>query len=308
MGIKLNYNQNPYTTLDDLRNHQPQNEYFVGIDSDGTVFDSMEIKHKDCFIGSLIRVFELALITHEVHVVWNYVNIHSINRGTNRFKALLLTFNYLREINRVQELGIYIPKLQVLKNWVDTSASLSNDALIKLIDSVPQEEESDLKIVLKWSEEVNRVVKTTVFNLPPMPGAIMAMKNLKIHADLFVISNTPTDTLYREWNDNNIMSNIILIGGQETGTKTEMLKCVAKNKYAQDKILIIGDSPGDLSAAKNINALFFPIMPSSEMQSWNNFHQEYCNDFINGNYAPDKEAKLIEEFQSSLKSSPSWTD
>ena len=70
--------------------HKPQKNFFIGIDSDGTVFDSMELKHKNCFIGSLIRVFDLAVITHEVHIVWNHVNIFSMTRGTNRFKAFIL--------------------------------------------------------------------------------------------------------------------------------------------------------------------------------------------------------------------------
>ena len=93
--------------LVELKKHKPKSKYFVGIDSDGTVFNSMELKHKDCFIGSLIRIFDLAPITHEIHIVWNYVNIYSVNRGTNRFKALLLTFNYLREMNTVKTLNIY---------------------------------------------------------------------------------------------------------------------------------------------------------------------------------------------------------
>ncbi|HCR31211.1 MAG TPA: haloacid dehalogenase, partial [Opitutae bacterium] len=31
-----------------LSDHQPSKEFFVGIDSDGCIFDSMEIKHKEC--------------------------------------------------------------------------------------------------------------------------------------------------------------------------------------------------------------------------------------------------------------------
>ena len=50
--------------LNELKEHKPKNKYFVGIDSDGTVFNSMELKHKDCFIGSLIRIFNLAPIAH----------------------------------------------------------------------------------------------------------------------------------------------------------------------------------------------------------------------------------------------------
>ena len=79
MEIKLSYKLNKLLSIKDLENHVPEKDYFVGIDSDGTVFNSMELKHKDCFIGSLIRIFDLAPITHEIHIVWNYVNIFIIN-------------------------------------------------------------------------------------------------------------------------------------------------------------------------------------------------------------------------------------
>ena len=32
-----------------LRDFKPSREFFIGIDSDGCIFDSMEIKHKECF-------------------------------------------------------------------------------------------------------------------------------------------------------------------------------------------------------------------------------------------------------------------
>ena len=233
--IKLNYNKHTYLTLEALKNHMPTKDYFVGIDSDGTVFDSMEVKHKDCFVGSLIRIFELAAIAHEVHLVWNHVNIFSNTRGTNRFKALILTFNYLREIDRVKQLGIHFPKLNILKQWIKKGKILSNESLMNLINSSDPEERLVLIKILKWSEEVNRTVKNTVFNLPPLEGAKTAMVSLKPHADIMVISNTPLDTLHREWSENKIFSNVLYIGGQETGTKTEMLMHAAKQKYDNDK-------------------------------------------------------------------------
>ena len=250
--------------LNELKNHKPKSKFFVGIDSDGTVFNSMELKHKDCFIGSLIRIFDLAPITHEIHIVWNYVNILSINRGTNRFKALLLTFNYLREMDAVIKSNIKIPKLKILKKWIDKTERLSNDSLLKFLMEVTSYERTELETVIEWSEDVNRMVKMTAINLPPMEGALEAMSLLKNNVDLVVISNTPLKTLNREWLENNINNNILYIGGQETGTKTQMLKAVAENKYDSNKILIIGDALGDLKAAKNINALFFPILPLKE--------------------------------------------
>jgi hypothetical protein len=37
----------------------PKHDYLVGIDSDGCAFDTMELKHKECFIPNIINYFEL---------------------------------------------------------------------------------------------------------------------------------------------------------------------------------------------------------------------------------------------------------
>ena len=292
--------------IEDFQKHKPQKDYFVGIDSDGTVFNSMELKHKDCFIGSLIRIFDLASITHEIHIVWNYVNIFSINRGTNRFKALLLTFNYLREMNHVKNINLEIPDLKILKKWIDKTGKLSNDSLIEFFSEVSSNERSELETVLEWSEDVNHMVKTTAINLSPMRGALEAMDFLKKQVDLVVISNTPLEALHREWSENNIDNNILYIGGQESGTKTQMLKAVADNKYNPEKILIIGDAPGDLKAAQNINALFFPILPLQEEDSWSEFNKVGHRHFFNNSYVGKYQAHQIKLFHSILNIEPPW--
>ena len=38
---------------------QPTGAFFVGIDSDGCAFDTMEIKHKECFIPNIIKYWDL---------------------------------------------------------------------------------------------------------------------------------------------------------------------------------------------------------------------------------------------------------
>ena len=41
----------------------PTKEFFVGIDSDGCVFDSMELKHKECFIPNIIKHWGLQAVS-----------------------------------------------------------------------------------------------------------------------------------------------------------------------------------------------------------------------------------------------------
>lgn len=293
-------------TLKDLEKHIPKKDFFVAIDSDGTVFNSMELKHKDCFVGSLIRIFNLAPITHEIHLVWNYVNLYSMNRGTNRFKALLITFNYLRSMNSIKIFNLEIPDLSILKQWIDKSEVLSNDSLINNMSKISQKEKHVLEKVLQWSLDVNRMVKKTITNLPPIRGAIEAMVLLKDQADLAVISNTPLDALNRDWSENNIDKNVLYIGGQELGTKTEMLRAVAENKYQSKNILIIGDAPGDLRAAQNINALFFPIVPLKEKESWDEFNLNAYKHFLNNSYLGSYQTDQINQFELTLSINPPW--
>jgi hypothetical protein len=45
-----------------LENYQPAKQFFVGIDSDGCAFDTMEIKHKECFCPNFIHYWDLQTI------------------------------------------------------------------------------------------------------------------------------------------------------------------------------------------------------------------------------------------------------
>jgi hypothetical protein len=69
---------------------------------------------------------------------------------------------------------------------------------------------------------------------------------------------------------------------------------------------MIGDAPGDMQAAKSINALFYPVNPGDEERSWERFYKEAMPCFFNGSYAGEYEAALIAEFEGYLPSVPPW--
>ncbi len=97
-----------------------------------------------------------------------------------------------------------------------------------------------------------------------------------------------------------------MIAGQEMGTKTQHLEMAAKDKYPSDKILMIGDAPGDQKAAKGNGALFYPINPGGEEASWERLHDEALDKFFSGEYAGAYEDQLNDEFQACLPENPSW--
>ena len=97
-----------------------------------------------------------------------------------------------------------------------------------------------------------------------------------------------------------------MICGQEMGSKTEHLRYGAAGKYDAEKILMVGDAPGDMKAAKANHALFYPINPGQETASWQRFHTEAAEKFFAGEYAGDYEKALIDEFMTYLPSTPPW--
>ena len=69
---------------------------------------------------------------------------------------------------------------------------------------------------------------------------------------------------------------------------------------------MIGDANGDLKAARNNQALFFPINPGEEEASWKRLFDEGLDRFFAGAYAGDYEASLIAEFEKFLPTTPPW--
>ena len=125
-------------------------------------------------------------------------------------------------------------------------------------------------------------------------------------ADAIVVSATPNEALAREWQEHDIAKYVAVIAGQEMGKKAQHLEYATKGRYAKDHVLMVGDAPGDMKAAKANDALFYPVNPGDEVASWKRFHDEAFDRFINGQYAGDYEQTLIAEFESYLPERPPW--
>ena len=67
-----------------LKGLPKQHDFFVGIDSDGCVFDSMEIKQQECFCPAFIKHFGMQAASKYARQVWLFVNLYSKSRGCNR--------------------------------------------------------------------------------------------------------------------------------------------------------------------------------------------------------------------------------
>jgi phosphoglycolate phosphatase-like HAD superfamily hydrolase len=286
-----------------LKQLQPTKEFFIGIDSDGCAFDTMEIKQKECFCPNFIKYYGLQKISKYARETWEFVNLYSKTRGTNRFLAVLETFKQLAKRPEVEARGMELPDVSSLREWTEKETKLGNPTLIEY---AKQANDPGINLALEWSLKVNEDIKDMVFGMPPFPGVRGSLEKMIDMSDAIVVSQTPLEALEREWKENSIDHFVRIIAGQEYGTKTEHLALAAKGKYPEEKILMIGDAPGDFNAAKSNGVLFFPINPGHEEDSWDRLLNEGLDRFFTGSYAGAYEKELISDFESYLPESPSW--
>lgn len=277
-----------------------RHDFLICTDSDGTVFDTMPPKCR-CFRDCLIRYFERSGLVAgpAVAEVWKYVNLDSIHRGENRFRALLLTLDLLRAR------GEDIPETPRLRTWVATEPCLGNPALRKLLE---QESGEEMRLVYQWSTESDDAIAETVRGIPPFPLVREFLARASRSADLLVVSHTPGATLVREWGEHGIDRFVVYAAGQECGPKREHIRLVSKGKYPPDHILMLGDSSGDLAAAEANGALFFPIIPGREPEAWRELSEEGLARFLEGRFAGDYQEMLLKDFRAALLCRPPWLD
>lgn len=286
-----------------LENLERSHDFFVGIDSDGCAFDSMEIKQKECFCPQFIKHFGLQAVSKYARETWTFVNLYSKTRGVNRFPAIIESLDLLRERTEVKTRGVDVPRLDALREWMKRETKLAN---AKLQEEIAKTGDPELKRVMAYSNAANAAVADIVSGVPPFPYVRESLEKLRRNADIVVVSQTPTEALVREWEEHNIAPYALLIAGQELGSKTEHLQMAAVGKYDSDRILMIGDAPGDLKAARGAGALFYPIIPGREEESWRRFHDEAMERFFALTYKGSYEQELLGEFEASLPATPPW--
>jgi phosphoglycolate phosphatase-like HAD superfamily hydrolase len=214
-----------------------------------------------------------------------------------------MVFDLLRERPEVQRRKVSIPQALKIREFIASGLPLSNESLKQLVAKTGDPE---LEQALAWSKAVNAAIADMVHGVPPFPYVRESLETLSRHADIIVVSQTPTEALVREWEEHDIRRYAKVIAGQEMGSKADHIRLASQGKYADDHKLMIGDAPGDLEAARANNALFYPINPGHEEESWQRFYEEGLKRFLEGSYSRDYEAALIADFEKALPETPPW--
>ena len=290
-------------TLQDFRTSK---EFFVGLDSDGCVFDSMEIKHKECFTPMFIKHWHLQAASKYARRAWEFANLYSKTRGMNRFPVCARTLRLVAEWPEAAARGIEVPDLAPLQGFLDSEYPPSNDGLeaYRLESPHPL-----LDLTMEWSLAVNAAVRDIVFGVPPFPRVRETLDRIVAAADLAVVSGTPGEALRREWDENEISCYPQLIAGQELGKKNQHLAAMCGGeRYAPGKKLMIGDAPGDRKAAEATGCLFYPVNPGHEEESWARLCDEALGRFFAGTYEGAYQVACVAEFEALLPEDPPWAN
>ncbi len=267
-------------------------DFLICVDSDGCVMDTMNIKHKKCFGPCIIEEWGLESRREKILKRWNEINLFSMTRGVNRFRGLAMM---LEEINRDYET---IEGLDEFRRWVDKTDELSNAALKKAVDEGGG---ICLEKALSWSEWVNRYADMLSDNeKKPFCGAREALETAHNCADTAIVSSANRSAVDSEWSKNGLIACVDLVFSQEDGSKSAALEKLLGKGYLPERVLMVGDAPGDLTAAEENGVLFYPILAENEEGSWKRFKDEACAKFICGAYSGQYQRKLIDEFKYNL--------
>jgi len=275
-----------------IEEFEKSKDFLVCVDSDGCAMDTMDVKHRKCFGPKIIEVWGLQAIEEKFLKTWNMINLYSKTRGINRFKGLVKIFEVLTAE------GINMPEFSSILKWIETSPELSNPALEKAIEETKDEQ---LIKTLEWSNAVNKAISELHNEDKPFPGVKDGLEFISTVADIAIVSSANGGAVMEEWTRHELAPSVKVMLGQEAGTKAACIAGLKENNFSADKVLMVGDAPGDLEAALKNGVLYYPILVGKEEFSWKRLATEALSKLMDGSYRGEYQEKLIDEFNSSLK-------
>lgn len=261
-------------------------EFVFCVDSDGCAMDTMTYKHQLFFRPLAVEVFHIE-DKQSFLKEWDRVNLFSKTRGVNRFVGLLMGLEFAKHA-----------PIEAFKDWVENTSSLSNASLEKAIADNPSE---DLKKALEWSNLVNSHIKDYEGEALAFPGTVEGLDALHKLGKVFVVSSANKEAVEEEWNDQGLITHIDDLYCQDRGKKEDVIASLILQGYAPEKIMMIGDSPGDLAAAQQNGVAFYPILVGEEAKSWEELANSVGKAFVEGNFTEENQEQVIAQFWHNLE-------
>ena len=241
-----------------------KHDYLVCVDSDGCVMDTMNCKHFHCFGPCMVTEWGLEEWKDAILERWNEINLFSMTRGINRFKGLAAA------LGEIHEKYVPIAGIAALQHWADTAPALSNDGIAKAAEEAS---DPDAKLVLQKALAWSKAVNTAIVKLPeelkvPYAGAKEGLEAAHVFADVAMVSSANRDAVEEEWGKFGLLEHTDIVLAQDVGSKAACIREMLKFGYDLDKVVMVGDAPGDCDAAEKNGVHYYPILVNHEKESW----------------------------------------
>ena len=261
---------------------EKKHDFLVCVDSDGCVMDTMNCKHFHCFGPCMVDEWELGQWRDAILERWNVINLFSMTRGINRFKGLAMA---LGEIDKQYK---PIPGVAALQHWADTAPALSNDGGIKAAEEAADPEAKAIfEKALSWSKAVNAsVVKLPEELKVPYNGAKEGLAAAHSFADVAMVSSANRDAVEAEWGKFGLLEHTDIVLAQDIGSKAACIAAMLRFGYDLNKVLMVGDAPGDCDAAEKNGVHYYPILVNHEKESWDEAIRVAFEKLQSGEYTP----------------------
>jgi len=258
-----------------------KHDYLVCVDSDGCVMDTMNCKHFHCFGPCMVDEWDLGEWKDAILDRWNVVNLFSMTRGINRFKALAVC---LAEIDKQYK---PIVGIDALVHWAETAPALSNDGVAK---AAAEATDPDAKLVLEKALSWSKAVNAAIVKLPeelkvPYQGAKEGLAAAHQFADVAMVSSANRDAVEEEWGKFGLLEHTDIVLAQDIGSKAACIAAMLKFGYDLDKVVMVGDAPGDCDAAEKNKVHYYPILVNHEKESWDEAINVAFGKLQSGEYA-----------------------
>ena len=273
-----------------------KHDYLVCVDSDGCAMDTMDCKHFHCFGPCLVAEWGLEEWREPVLFRWNEINLYQMTRGINRFKALAIA---LREIN---EDYTPIEGIEALVHWAEASPALSNDGVKQALENAADPSAKKIfEKALSWSKAVNASIVTLPEDVKvAYENAKEGLAAAHTFADVAVVSSANRDAVEEEWSTHGLLEHVDIVLAQDVGNKAHCIAEMLKFGYEPDKVLMVGDAPGDADAAEKNGVYYYPILVNKEPESWQELISEGLEHLKSGTYGANYQNKKKEEFLRNL--------
>ena len=238
-----------------------EKDFLICIDSDGCAMDTMNSKHFNSFGPEFVKSYDLEEYKEEALEYWNKINLFTGTRGINRFKGL---------------------------------------AIPALLEKCQEKRNECMERALLWSIHVNLSIVEAQDNDMPFENVKEAMDELCKDADLTAVSSANGQAVEHEWTKHEIKDCCRVLLCQEAGSKAYCIEQLLKKGYDKDKVLMVGDAPGDKKAALDNGVRFYPIIVNKEGFSWKRLKEEASKKLFAGEFDDIYQAQLIKEFEEAL--------